>query len=84
MSRCEEDDLVPREGQEYGTQYSCGHCDAEHHWLTGTLYRVREEPTLWWMGLLEDANAHYLCDDCKTLGIDVTPCMPAFTPKATP
>lgn len=69
------DDLTPREGQEYGTQYACSNCDAEEG-LMGGYFRVREEPTHWWMGLDSTGNANYFCDECKTLGIDVHPCMP--------
>lgn len=72
-----EDDLTPQEGQEYGTQYSCANCDAEDNWLLGTIYRPRNKPTRWWMGLLSDGNAHYFCDDCKSVGINVRPCMPS-------
>ncbi|URI07908.1 hypothetical protein MW290_04805 [Aquincola tertiaricarbonis] len=76
----EDSDLTPREGQEYGAQYSCGVCDAQPApFGIGTLYRVREEPSHWWMGLLEDANAHYLCNDCKDQGYDVRPLMEAPT-----
>ncbi|WP_322037213.1 hypothetical protein [Burkholderia cepacia] len=69
------DDFTPRAGQEYGTQYACANCDAEDG-LFGRFYRVREEPTSWWMGLDENGQAHYFCDDCKTLGIGVVPSMP--------
>lgn len=47
--------------QEYGTQHSCGQCDDEGlgH------YKPHAEPTLWWIGLAADGQAHYLCQDCK-------------------
>lgn len=69
------EDLAPREGQEYGTQYACANCDAEDG-LFGRFYRVREKPTLWWMGLDRHGQAHYFCDNCKTLGFCVVPSMP--------
>lgn len=55
------DELRPVAGQHYGTQYSCGICDS----VGGGIYRVREEPTHWWLGLESNGQAHYLCDDCK-------------------
>lgn len=60
---------VGRQGQHYGTQYSCGLCDS----LGGGIYRVRSEPTLWWIGLAENGQAHYLCDDCKDALYNVRP-----------
>ncbi|MFK4705932.1 hypothetical protein ABIC83_002771 [Roseateles asaccharophilus] len=70
------DELTPRPGQEYGTQYSCINCDSEHNEICGLVLRPRTEPTHWWMGLMQDANAYYFCDDCKGLGIDVRPSFP--------
>lgn len=60
-------------GQHYGVQYSCCSCDSTGgRWSEG-LYKVREEPTLWWMGLAANGQAHYLCDNCKPCLYNVHP-----------
>lgn len=75
MSTITDSDFEPRQGQEYGTQYACVNCDAEHG-MFGVYYRVREEPTLWWMGLDASGQANYYCDECKVTAWCVTPSMP--------
>lgn len=60
---------APVRGQQYGTQYSCGGCDA----TGGGSYQPREEATHWWMGLDSTGQAHYVCTNCRPSFFHITP-----------
>jgi len=41
--------------------YSCFNCDS----LGGGIYKVHDEPTEWYIGLLPSGAAQYACASCR-------------------
>lgn len=42
-------------------RYTCFDCCS----LGGGYYKPYEGETTWWIGLAQNGQAHYACDDCK-------------------